>query len=107
MAFADNAVGQTYKQNFITGHVEDYAPFSETENLRFFDVRLGTASGPSPVHLFIFDSNPTTPYGQFYEPACSQSRRIEQLPHGDRSPGRMAPATSGGQHGSLENRDLP
>ncbi len=67
VAFADNAVGQTYKQNIITGHVEDYAPFSETENLRFFDVRLGTASGPSPVHLFIFDSNPTTPYGQFYQ----------------------------------------
>lgn len=65
VTFADNAVGQTYKQNFFTGHVEDYAVFSESENLRFFDVRLGTASGPSSVHLFIFDSNPTTPYGQF------------------------------------------
>jgi len=65
VAFADNAVGQTYKHNIFTGHVEDYAAFSETENLRFFDVRLGTASGPSSVHLFIFDSNPTTPYGQF------------------------------------------
>lgn len=67
VAFADRAVGQTYKQNFLTGHVEDYAPFSEAENLRFFDVRLGTASGPSSVHLFVFDSNPTTPYGQFYQ----------------------------------------
>ena len=65
VAFADNAVGQTYKHNLFTGRVEDYAPFSETQNLRFFDVRLGTASGPSSVHLFIFDSNPTTPYGQF------------------------------------------
>lgn len=65
--FADNAAGQTYKQNFFTGDVEDYAPFSEAQNLRFFDVRLGTASGPSSVHLFIFDSNPTTPYGQFYQ----------------------------------------
>ena len=65
VAFADNAVGQTYKQNIFTGQVEDYEVFSEAENLRFFDVRLGTASGPSPVHLFIFDSNPTTPYGQF------------------------------------------
>ncbi|MCX6971201.1 MAG: metallophosphoesterase [Verrucomicrobia bacterium] len=67
VAFADNAVGQTYKHNIFTGHVEDYAAFSETENMRFFDVRLGTASGPSSVHLFIFDSNPTTPYGQFYQ----------------------------------------
>ncbi len=67
VAFADNAVGQTYKHNLFTGHVEDYTPFSEAENLRFFDVRLGTASGPSSVHLFVFDSNPTTPYGQFYQ----------------------------------------
>ncbi len=65
VTFADNAVGQTYRHNLFTGHVEDYAPFSETQNLRFFDVRLGTESGPSSVHLFIFDSNPTTPYGQF------------------------------------------
>ncbi len=65
VAFADNAVGQTYKHNLFTGEVEDYTPFSEAENLRFFDVRLGTASGPSSVHLFVFDSNPTTPYGQF------------------------------------------
>ena len=67
VAFADNAVGQTYKQNLFTGEVEEYAPFGEAQNLRFFDVRLGTASGPSSVHLFVFDSNPTTPYGQFYQ----------------------------------------
>jgi tartrate-resistant acid phosphatase type 5 len=67
VAFADNAIGQTYKHNLFTGDVEDYAPFSESQNLRFYDVRLGTASGPSSVHLFVFDSNPTTPYGQFYQ----------------------------------------
>ncbi|MBX3734083.1 MAG: metallophosphoesterase [Verrucomicrobiae bacterium] len=67
VAFADHAVGQTYKQGFFTGEVEDYAPFSEAQNLRFFDVRLGTASGPGSVHLFVFDSNPTTPYGRFHQ----------------------------------------
>ncbi len=67
VAFADNAVGQTYRHNLFTGQVEDYATFSETQNLRFYDVRLGTASGPSSVHLFILDSNPTTPYGQFFQ----------------------------------------
>lgn len=65
VTFADNAVGQTYRHNILSGRVEDYAPFSEAQNLRFYDVRLGTASGPSSVHLFIFDSNPTTPYGQY------------------------------------------
>ncbi|MDX2080944.1 MAG: Calx-beta domain-containing protein [Terrimicrobiaceae bacterium] len=65
--FADNAVGHTWTQAFLSGNVEDYAPFSEAENLRFFDVRLGTATGPSSVHLFVFDSNPATPYGRYAE----------------------------------------
>lgn len=63
--FADNAVGQTYDESFISGTVENFASFSEAENMRFFDVRLGTTSGPSSVHLFIFDSNPATPYGRY------------------------------------------
>lgn len=63
--FSDNAVGQTYDEGFFSGDVENFATFSETENMRFFDVRLGTASGPSSVHLFVFDSNPATPYSRY------------------------------------------
>ncbi len=81
VTFADNAVGQTYKQNFFTGNVEDYTPFSEAENLRFFDVRLGTESGPSSVHLFVFDSNPTTPYGQFYQDRPVPNRNGSDSPY--------------------------
>lgn len=65
ITFADNAVGQTWTRNLITGEVEDFAPFQEAENLRFFDVRLGTATGPSSVHLFILDSDSPTPYGRY------------------------------------------
>lgn len=62
--FEDGVVGQSYGRSLISRDIENYAPFSETENNRFYDVRLGTPSGASSVHLFIFDSNPTTPYGQ-------------------------------------------
>jgi len=65
ITFADNAVGQTWTRALISGEVEDYQPFSETENLRFYDVRLGTAAGPSSVHLFILDSDSPTPYGRY------------------------------------------
>lgn len=65
ITFADNAVGQTWTRNLISGDVEDYHPFSEAENLRFYDVRLGTINGPSSVHLFILDSNSPTPYGRY------------------------------------------
>ncbi len=64
VTFADGVVGQSYGRSLFSKEIENYAPFSETENNRFYDVRLGTASGPSSVHLFVFDSNPTTPYGQ-------------------------------------------
>ena len=64
ITFADNAVGQTWTHS-LTGKVEDFAPFQESENLRFYDVRLGTASGPSSVHLFILDSDSPTPYGRY------------------------------------------
>lgn len=63
--FADNAIGQTYKESLIEGNIEDYASFQEAENNRFFDVRLGTPSGPSSVHLFVFDSDPGTPYSGY------------------------------------------
>jgi hypothetical protein len=63
--FDDNAVGHSYSVDLVSGDVENYAPFQEAENLRYFDVRLGTASGPSSVHLFVFDSDPGTPYGRF------------------------------------------
>lgn len=65
ITFADQAVGQTWDRGLISGDIEDYQPFSETENLRFFDVRLGTATGPSSVHLFILDSDSPTPYGRY------------------------------------------
>jgi hypothetical protein len=65
ITFADNAVGQTWSRSLISGEVEDFAPFQESENLRFYDVRLGTASGPSSVHLFILDSDSPTPYGRY------------------------------------------
>jgi len=64
--FASNAVGQTYdtdKDGLVCG---TYAPFTEATNIRFYDVRLGTATGPSSVHLFIFDSNKPTPYGRYW-----------------------------------------
>ena len=64
ITFADQAVGQTWTRGLISGKVEDYQSFSETENLRFYDVRLGTATGPSSVHLFILDSDSPTPYGR-------------------------------------------
>ena len=65
IAFADGAVGQTWDRGLISGKIEDYQAYSETENLRFYDVRLGTASGPSSVHLFILDSDSPTPYGRY------------------------------------------
>ncbi|MBN8246555.1 MAG: metallophosphoesterase, partial [Verrucomicrobia bacterium] len=65
ISFDDNATGQTWTRSLISGEVEDFAPFSETQNLRYFDVRLGTASGPSSVHLFILDSDSPTPYGRY------------------------------------------
>jgi len=76
--FADNAQGQTYNRATISGDVEDFQAFMEAMNMRFFDVRLGTASGPSSVHLFIFDSNPATPYSRYYED--------RQVPNRDGSP---------------------
>lgn len=65
--FADNAQGQTYDESLIAGDIEDFQAFMEAQNMRFFDVRLGTAAGPSSVHLFVFDSNPATPYSRYYE----------------------------------------
>lgn len=76
--FADNAVGQTWTQALISGDVEDYQPFSESENIRFFDVRLGTATGPSSVHLFVFDSDSATPYSRY--------AADRQIPNRDGSP---------------------
>ncbi len=64
--FVSNAVGQSYATNedgYVCG---SYAPFTEATNIRFYDVRLGTATGPSSVHLFVFDSNKPTPYGRYW-----------------------------------------
>lgn len=61
-----NAVGQSYDTNedgYVCG---TYAPFTEATNIRYYDVRLGTATGPSSVHLFVFDSNKPTPYGRYW-----------------------------------------
>lgn len=68
VTFANNSPGQTYsvddQGDYVCG---SYAPFSEATNIRFYDVRLGTATGPSSVHLFIFDSNVPTPYGRYWK----------------------------------------
>lgn len=67
VTFANNSPGQTYDLNddgYVPG---SYAAFTEATNIRFFDVRLGATSGPSSVHLFIFDSNPATPYGRYWK----------------------------------------
>lgn len=66
VTFAPNADGQSYdtnKDGYVCG---SYAPFTEATNIRFYDVRLGTTTGPSSVHLFIFDSNKPTPYGRYW-----------------------------------------
>ncbi len=78
ITFADNAVGQTWSRDIFTGKVENFAPFQEPENLRFYDVRLGTSSGPSSVHLFVIDSDSPTPYGRY------SSDRV--IPNKDGSP---------------------
>jgi len=67
ITFANNPVGQSYdtdKDGYVCG---SYAAFTEATNIRFYDVRLGAATGPSSVHLFIFDSNKPTPYGRYWK----------------------------------------
>ncbi len=67
ITFANNPVGQSYdlnKDGYVCG---TYAPFTEATNIRFYDVRLGAATGPSSVHLFFFDSNKPTPYGRYWK----------------------------------------
>ncbi len=78
ITFSDNAVGQTYDIGFLSGEVENFSTYQESENLRFFDVRLGTPTGPSSVHLFVFDSDPGTPYSGF--------ANDRQIPNRDGSP---------------------
>lgn len=98
--FADHAPGQTWERSLISGEVENYAAFSESENMRFYDVRLGTPSGPSSVHLFVFDSNPATPYGRYAQNRTipnrdgSPSAFVEQATQGAWLQARLAASTA-------------
>ncbi len=59
--------GQTYERN-SSGLITNFqSGFTESPNLRFFDIRPGTPTGPGPIHFFVIDSNPATPYGRYWE----------------------------------------
>ena len=59
--------GQTYELD-SSGLITNFqAGFTESPNLRFFEIRPGAATGPGPVHFFVLDSNPATPYGRYWQ----------------------------------------
>lgn len=106
-AFEDNAVGQTWSRGFFSSDVEDYAAFSESENFRFYDVRLGTVDGPSSVHLFRFRQQS----GDAVCAVCcgssdSRFRRVAEFIHRDREAWKVAATLVERGHGTVEERDF-